>query len=387
MPSYNPTSGVGFPSPSWEIDEHHWLANNLIFTHSGIYPYIFGSRAGNLPALNTVATPGGLVSGLNNTPVWVPDGSTASDYVLPVNTLNYPITLSVWAKGILGATKDYLLSVRAPLSSWGGLQLARSAAERAEMAAYNSGGSGTPTYSSIASFVSNEWQHFCAVFESATSRTVYLNAGGATSSAISRVLPTNTNIISIGRSVLNTNDVATTVITGIAMPMVIRGTLAADEVTRLYLEQQSKPYSVFRPRRIFVPVSAGGTNTYTFSVSGGATFSGTSPLVKERVQTPSGGIAFAGAPVISHERAIEPSGQVTFSGSAPIVTTATYQFGPSGGVTFSGAPPVIKEKIIPVDGGVNFGGSSRLIFVPVGGVGNNDSDRISVGVSRKIGVS
>lgn len=51
------------------------------------------------------------------------------------------------------------------------------------------------------------------------------------------------------------------------------------------------------------------------------------------------------------------------------------------------SPEISKEKIIPADGGVNFGGSSRLIFVPVGGVGTNDSDRISVGVSRKVGVS
>lgn len=148
-----------------------------------------------------------------------------------------------------------------------------------------------------------------------------------------------------------------------------------------------EPWALFKSRRIWVPQTSGGTNTYTFSVSGGATFSGTSPLVRERIQTPSGGIAFAGAPVISHERAIQASGQVTFSGSAPIVTTASHQLTPSGGVTFSGSPDVIKEKVIETDGGVSFGGSSRLIFVPVGGVGNNDSDRISVGVSRKIGVS
>jgi hypothetical protein len=118
-----------------------------------------------------------------------------------------------------------------------------------------------------------------------------------------------------------------------------------------------------------------------------AKFSGTSPLIRERIQTPSGGIAFAGAPVISHERAIAASGQVTFSGTAPIVSTASYQFDVSGGVTFSGSPDVIKEKILPAAGGVNFGGSARLIFVPVGGTGTNDSDRISVGVSRKVGVS
>lgn len=155
------------------------------------------------------------------------------------------------------------------------------------------------------------------------------------------------------------------------------------------IEYSINPWQLFEPKRVYVPFTAGGggTNTYTFSVSGGATFSGTSPLVRERVQTPSGGIAFAGAPVISHERAIAASGQVTFSGTAPIVSTASYQFDVSGGVTFSGSPDVIKEKILPAAGGVNFGGSARLIFVPAGGTGNNDSDRISVGVSRKVGVS
>jgi hypothetical protein len=149
------------------------------------------------------------------------------------------------------------------------------------------------------------------------------------------------------------------------------------------------PYgTLFEPRRIWVPQTAsGGTNTYTLSPSGSFILSGTSPLARERAVYPSGGFSLSGSATQSRERAITPSGGISLSGTAPLVDTATYALNPSGGIIFSGDPVVTRERVLAPSGGVTFNRSAKMTFVPAGGVARNDMDRISVGVSKKIGVS
>lgn len=143
-------------------------------------------------------------------------------------------------------------------------------------------------------------------------------------------------------------------------------------------------YPLASPQAI---ASGSGSLNVIISPSGGITFSGTSPNLREKLQPVSGGLSLAGTVIPRKERSILPSGQVTFSGAAPFSSTAVYQITPLGGVNFSGNPEIIKEETLESTGGTAFGGSSKLIFVPVGGVGANDSDRINVGVSRKVGVA
>jgi len=140
--------------------------------------------------------------------------------------------------------------------------------------------------------------------------------------------------------------------------------LSDDELFAL----SANPWQLFQPRRIWVPtIASAGPNTYTFSVSGGVSFAGTSPNLRTRALIPSGGVAFGG--------------------TAPITDTNEYNFAVSGGVTFSGAAPLIRENVILPGGGVTFGGTAKLFFVPAGGVGTEYPSRISTGVSRTMGLS
>lgn len=387
MPSFRPLAS-GMPKGDWQIRRSHWLAPDLVFAHSGVQAYVYGEPVADAHA-NEIRVNGLGGTGWpaqQNGPGFAPDGTNFLYWDLPA-PLEMPLTLSAWWQGTASTTADRLLSVRRPTADNGGYTIGRSSTELARLDVVANNGTQAGVNSSGYTFVASAWVHGVATLTSTTSRAIYANGGSKKTSGSSVAAATLVSRIAIANAATSTPTIATSAIEGIALPLVIARVLDDAEVARLYQEQIENPWTLFEPRRIWVPVSSGGTNTYTFSVSGGASFSGASPLIRERVQTPSGGIAFAGAPVISHERAIAASGQVTFSGTAPIVSTASYQFDVSGGVTFSGSPDVIKEKILPADGGVNFGGSARLIFVPVGGTGTNDSDRISVGVSRKVGVS
>ena len=98
--------------------------------------------------------------------------------------------------------------------------------------------------------------------------------------------------------------------------------------------------------------------------------------------TPSGSIAFSGAPSQVHEHQISPSGSVIFSGTAPVIDTNTYQITPSGEIVFSGTPDQIHEKIIAAGGTITFNGTGGVIYLPAGGSGASDYQRISIGLGR-----
>lgn len=97
---------------------------------------------------------------------------------------------------------------------------------------------------------------------------------------------------------------------------------------------------------------AGGTNTYTFSISGGFTTGGTSPELRTRVL----------APVTT---------PVTFAGNSNLLRTRL--LAPTGGISLSGTSQQIKTKILTMAGGITFGGSAPLINpnAPVGDSTNN----------------
>ncbi len=135
---------------------------------------------------------------------------------------------------------------------------------------------------------------------------------------------------------------------------------------------------------IAVKPSAGGGTTYTITPSGGVTFSGTIPTIRERQQVVSGQVTFGGTAPIdftgSATYTIIPSGGFVLSGSpAQIHERAIF---PAGGVVFSGAPAQIHEKVLVPSGRVTFSGSAAIIFIPAGGVVSNQLNRITVGAAR-----
>ena len=182
--------------------------------------------------------------------------------------------------------------------------------------------------------------------------------------------------------------------------------LSQNEVNSLL----QNPWQVFAPapRRIWSAPS-GGTNTYTLAVSGGVTFSGSTPLRRERKQVPSGGVTFSGSIPLLRTRTQIPSGGVTFGGTAPITFNAPniYTIIPSGGVTLSGAVPLLRERLFAPSGAVSFSGTVPLIrtritvpsgqvtfsgstpitFIPAGGIPYVPTSRISVGSARASRIS
>lgn len=101
-------------------------------------------------------------------------------------------------------------------------------------------------------------------------------------------------------------------------------------------------------------LQTGGAAVQTFgkvqSVSGGATFSGTAPVIKISLQyvmvTPSGGLIFAGSAPTSNN-----------SFQSVIIT-------PSGGLTIAGTTSAKRGYVKPANGGVYFNGSGSIVRFP-----------------------
>lgn len=137
-------------------------------------------------------------------------------------------------------------------------------------------------------------------------------------------------------------------------------------------------------RRIWVPVSAGGGTTYTFSASGSVAFSGASPLTRGYILLPSGVVAFSGSSPFTVTGAISytfsasggvvlsgaaplaigrvflPSGVVAFSGTSPFSSgsATSYTFGASGGFTLAGTSLASRGRVFDASGTVNFSGAA-----------------------------
>lgn len=151
--------------------------------------------------------------------------------------------------------------------------------------------------------------------------------------------------------------------------------------------------------------------TYTFSVSGSYTFSGTYAIRHVRKQVPAGSITYSGTAVARHVRKQAPTGTLTYSGTAPFLTISTKIFAVSGGMVFSGTATrrktrvsvpsgsitytgtatfrrirklvmsgamlfsgvarLIKTKIITATGTLTFSGSAGITFVSAGGAGTS----------------
>lgn len=110
-------------------------------------------------------------------------------------------------------------------------------------------------------------------------------------------------------------------------------------------------------RLLFFPTASGGI-TYTFSVSGGVSFSGIAVYNKERVSIPQGNITFSGtAPITFTGGAtytITPTGGITFTGVG--INSHTKIQVPLGNVTFSGVNTFIRERNTIPSGNISFSG-------------------------------
>lgn len=94
-------------------------------------------------------------------------------------------------------------------------------------------------------------------------------------------------------------------------------------------------------------VYAGGAQSYSYTATGGMTFSGTSTYVRGVSQGTDGGLSFAGA-----------AGVTTGAGIQSLTVVA------SGGVAFSGSPSEIRSAARLATGGLMFGGTASITLDP-----------------------
>lgn len=245
------------PSHLARINPRHWLARDLVFAHSGLGAFIYGRPEQVNNPLSSAAIGGTHNPSLTNAFGFVPDGTNAVDYSLPL-AVSQPLTLSAWAIHSYGDGYEPLLSVRRGLGNNGGARLAKGfPANGATATTYNTSGSfnsATASFNTAASV----WMHYCGVFASNTDRRVFIQGGAKGTSTGSMAFPTDCTLVSVARAPVSANTVVTSSVYGIGVPLVIARILDDAEIARLHEEQRRNPWSLFTERPIWVPVSSGG---------------------------------------------------------------------------------------------------------------------------------
>src|SRR5512145_3493757 len=115
------------PSGQLRINPKHWLANDLIFAHSGRQAFIYGAPVPTLmnDAIRVSGMGGTGVRSLEGASGWTPDGTNYSYWDLPAS-VSLPLSISGWWFGTAGTTADPVICVRRPGANNGGYSLLRS---------------------------------------------------------------------------------------------------------------------------------------------------------------------------------------------------------------------------------------------------------------------
>lgn len=133
------------------------------------------------------------------------------------------------------------------------------------------------------------------------------------------------------------------------------------------MDLQANPYQIWAPTPFPIFYTAGGTQTYTYTATGGITFGGTATEERHKVQSVSGGLQFGGSASVSYvglqTLTVTPSGGITFGGSS--AQSITRPESVSGGLQFGGSATVETHesvRTVTPSGGITFGGSASVVF-------------------------
>jgi hypothetical protein len=109
-----------------------------------------------------------------------------------------PATLACFARTSITGVSQRLLGLHnsASASNRNYLRLGITAAN--EVVAVAADASGTSDAASVATISANTWHHFCAVFGSTTSRSVYLDGANKVTDSANRPAPTGVNRVAVG---------------------------------------------------------------------------------------------------------------------------------------------------------------------------------------------
>ena len=245
------------PQGAVELNPQHWLAADLLFIHSGKQGFVNGSPVA--PILDTALR--GVRTGTNNAAIkpaigFVPDGSGYVSYEIPPTAA--PLTLSAWHHGGAGTTSDTIISV-AQNGANTGANLTRNNLESILLASVVSGASSSAVATS--GYVAGKWRHGVGIAFADNTRGCYEDGGSYVSNATSRNIGSSINRVNLQANAALT--IASSVISNIMLPLVIRRALNADEVLRLFLEQTNNPWKIFkkRPNILYFDVGGGGGAT------------------------------------------------------------------------------------------------------------------------------
>jgi hypothetical protein len=135
------------------------------------------------------------------------------------------------------------------------------------------------------------------------------------------------------------------------------GFITADAVSLATLQDWAlDPWGPFRLwDESRVTYAAGGAQSYTYTPSGGITYSGIATTVRTETKPVSGGIALAGTSAQMRGREVTPTGGVSFSGTAAMFRGIVRSI--TGGLVFSGSAPVSFQSFV-----------QSLTVTPVGGL-------------------
>ena len=262
------------------INEKHWLADNLLFAHSGLQGFVRHEPA--TPILQALRRPAerGQINGLA-----VYGNNAAYEEFEVVCEQPNTLTLSAWSvvdsalSNNSGIISVGLPGVRSSLS----LHVVSPSVDPALRASNTNGATGlTATGGGVA----GQLQHLVGVARSGSDREIYINGASSGTSSVSRAIGgTSRVLIAADRSGTSgaIGNQARTEGSFAALQLVIDRGLADEEVDRLYREQLSDPWALFAPKRIWVPMAAAASGVPTLSlptyVPGSLTSTGFRPRV------------------------------------------------------------------------------------------------------------
>lgn len=117
---------------------------------------------------------------------------------------------------------------------------------------------------------------------------------------------------------------------------------------------------------------SGGTQTFSYSASGGLTFAGSSAELRKRIQAAAGGAVFGGAASLAKLKTIAAAGGLQLAGASVQLRARVAQA--AGGLIIAGAAPESSHeaaRIVAAAGGLQLSGAASMSTFTSGVVGSD----------------
>ena len=260
-----------------ELNPQHWLADRVIFVHTGRTALLRGrpvlpSESAPFDKVLGARTASTVTSAFDSSLNILPDGTAYETY----ETGGHPglmVSLSVWVNrdANSGVGVGYINSTA---TAGGFIRIVQGGVNN-RISVQTS----TATAGAAVNTSQDEWSQGVGSFSSTVLRKVWLNGANPATSTQNRAAQAIHDRITIARSLDGTTYGLTAGlgVSGIALPMVINGVFNDDEVAHLYEEQRTRPWALFkeRPTQIWLgaavnspTITLNNINAYNITSSG-----------------------------------------------------------------------------------------------------------------------